>query len=101
MSQTIQEIANKELWVLVSQLKESSDNAELEKIAPQVLGLIEDWTKNGKFIWSGPFGNESGGMAVFEGTKNEADEFAQKYGDLCSNVLNYYVYKWDILWGTK
>jgi hypothetical protein len=101
MSQTIQEIANKELWVLVSQLKENADNAELEKIAPQVLGLIEDWTKNGKFIWSGPFGNESGGMAVFEGTKNEADQFAKNYGDLCSGVLNYYVYKWDILWGTK
>lgn len=101
MSQTVQEIANKELWVLVSQLKENTNNSDLEKIAPQVLGLIEDWTKSGKFIWSGPFGNETGGMAVFEGTQNEADQFAKSYGKVCSNVLNYYLYKWDILWGTK
>lgn len=101
MSQTVQEIANKELWVLVSQLKENTNNSDLEKIVPQVLGLIEDWTKNGKFIWSGPFGNETGGMAVFEGTQNEADQFAQNYGKICSNVLNYYLYKWDVLWGTK
>jgi hypothetical protein len=101
MSQTIQEVAKKELWVLVSQLKENADNAELEKIAPQVLGLIDDWAKNGKFIWSGPFGNETGGMAVFEGTKGDADAFSQNYGKICSGVLNHYVYKWDVLWGTK
>ena len=101
MSQTIQEIAKRELWVLVSQLKENTDGAELEKIAPQVLGLIDDWTKSGKFIWSGPFGNESGGMAVFEGSQKDADQFAQNYGQIGSGVLNYYVYKWDVLWGTK
>ena len=101
MSQTIQEIAKRELWLLVSQLKENTDGAELEKIAPQVLGLIDDWAKSGKFIWSGPFGNESGGMAVFEGSQKDADQFAQNYGQICSGVLNYYVYKWDVLWGTK
>ncbi len=101
MSQTVQEIAKKELWVLVSQLKENTNNSDLEKIVSGVLGLIDDWTKSGKFIWSGPFGNETGGMAVFEGTQNEADQFAQNYGKVCSNVLNYYLYKWDVLWGTK
>ena len=70
-------------------------------IAPHVLGLIDDWTKNGKFIWSGPFGNEVGGMAIFEGSQKDADQFAQNYGQICSGVLNYYVYKWDVLWGTK
>lgn len=101
MSQTVQEIAKKELWVLVSQLKENTDGTELEKIAPEVLGLIDDWAKSGKFIWSGPFGNEAGGMAVFEGTQKDADQFAQNYGQICKDVLNYYVYKWDVLWGTK
>ncbi len=101
MSQTVQQVAGKELWVLVSQLKENADSAELEKIAPQVLDLIDSWTKNGKFIWSGPFGNETGGMAIFEGTQNEANQFAENYGKICSNILNYYTYKWDILWGSK
>lgn len=101
MSQTIQEIAQKELWVLVSQLKENSDGAELEKIAPQVLELIENWAKSGRFIWSGPFGNVDGGMAVFEGTQKDADQLAQDYGKICSEVLNYHVYKWDVLWGSK
>lgn len=52
MSKTISEIAQKELWVLVSQLKENIDNSELEKIAPSVLSLIDQWTGAGKFIWS-------------------------------------------------
>jgi hypothetical protein len=40
-------------------------------------------------------------MAVFEGTQNEANQFAQSYGKICSNILNYHLYKWDVLWGTK
>jgi uncharacterized protein YciI len=101
MSKTIQEVAQKELWVLVSQLKENADNSELERIAPQVLTLIDQWNNSGKFIWSGPFGNNAGGMAVFEATQNEANSFAKNYGDIASGVLNYYVYKWDVLWGSK
>jgi hypothetical protein len=101
MSQTIQEIANKELWVLVSQLKENTNAADAEKIAPSVLALIDTWTKSGKFIWSGPFGNDAGGMAVFEGTQAEANQFADSYGKICSNLLNYYIYKWDVMWGSK
>ncbi len=101
MSQTIQEIAQKELWILVSQLKESSDGAELEKIAPLVISLIENWAKSGRFIWSGPFGNGDGGMAIFEGTQKDADQLAQDYGKICSGILNYHVYKWNVLWGSK
>lgn len=101
MSQTISEIASKELWVLVSQLKENTDPSELDRITPSVLELISNWAKGGKFIWSGPFGDESGGMAVFEGTQNDAAQFGQRYGDLCSGVLNYYIYKWDVMWGSK
>lgn len=101
MSKTIQEVAQKELWVLVSQLKENADNSELEKIAPQVLSLIDQWEHSGKFIWSGPFGDNAGGMAVFEATSDEANKFAQNYGALASDLLNYYVYKWDVMWGSK
>jgi uncharacterized protein YciI len=101
MSKTIQEVAQKELWVLVSQLKENADNSELEKIAPQVLSIIDQWNNSGKFIWSGPFGDNAGGMAVFEATKDEANRFAADYGKIASGVLTYYVYKWDVLWGSK
>lgn len=101
MSKTIQEIAQKELWVLVSQLKENTNNAELERIAPQVLSLIDQWTSSGKFIWSGPFGDGTSGMAVFEATKDEASKFSQDYSAITSHVLSHYVYKWDVLWGSK
>lgn len=101
MSKTIQEIAQKELWVLVSQLKENADNSELERIAPRVLSIIDQWNNSGKFIWSGPFGDNAGGMAVFEATKDEANRFAADYGKIASDVLIYYVYKWDVLWGSK
>lgn len=101
MSKTIQEVAQKELWVLVSQLKENTDNAALDKIAPSVLSLIDEWKNSGKFIWSGPFGNDAGGMAVFEATQDEATSFAKNYGGIVSDALNYYVYKWNVLWGSK
>jgi hypothetical protein len=54
MSQTIQQIASKDLWVLVSQLKENADSAELERVVPQVLGLIDDWTKKWQIhlVWT-------------------------------------------------
>ncbi|MBM3903553.1 MAG: hypothetical protein FJ357_00195 [Thaumarchaeota archaeon] len=101
MSKTIQEVAQKELWVLVSQLKENTGNSELERIAPQVLYIIDQWKDSGKFIWSGPFGDDAGGMAVFEATQDEANTFVKNYGDLVSGVLIYHVYKWDVLWGSK
>ncbi|WP_100181861.1 hypothetical protein [Candidatus Nitrosotenuis aquarius] len=101
MSKTIQEVAQKELWVLVSQLKENASNSELERIAPQVLSIIDQWSDSGKFIWSGPFGDNTGGMAVFEATQEQANQFAKNYGDIVSGVLNYYIYKWDVLWGSK
>lgn len=101
MSKTIQEVAQKELWVLVSQLKENANPAELEQIAPSVLSIIDQWSNSGKFIWSGPFGDNIGGMAIFEATSDEANKFAQDYGKIASGVLNYYVYKWDVLWGSK
>jgi len=101
MSNTIQEVAQKELWVLVSQLKENADNSELERIAPSVLSLIDQWVGTGKFIWSGPFGQDAGGMAVFEATKDESDKFVQEYARIASGVITYNVYKWDVLWGSK
>lgn len=101
MSKTIQEVAQKELWVLVSQLKENASNSELERIAPQVLSIIDQWSSSGKFIWSGPFGDNTGGMAVFEATQEQANQFAKNYGDIVSGVLNHYIYKWDVLWGSK
>lgn len=101
MSQTIQEIAQKDLWVLVSQLKENANNSDLEKIAPQVISLIDKWVGSGKFIWSGPFGNDVGGMAVFEATSDEANKFAQNFDSIVSGVMTHHVYKWDVLWGSK
>ncbi len=101
MSKTIQEIAQKDLWVLVSQLRENANNEDLERIAPHVISLIDQWTNSGKFIWSGPFGDGVGGMAVFEATQEEATKFSKSYGDVVSDVLAHHVYKWDVLWGSK
>ena len=101
MSKTIQEIAQKELWVLVSQLKETASSSDLEKIAPAVLLLIDQWAGSDKFIWSGPFGQDAGGMAVFEATKDEASRFVCDYGKIASEIIAYNLYKWDVLWGSK
>lgn len=96
-----QSIAQKNLWILVSSAGENTKDEDLARVAPQVLSMIDDWVSEGKFILSGPFGDESGGLAVFEGTEDEAKKFSERYGMVCGGLVTHQVYKWDVMWGSK
>lgn len=95
MSQTLQNSENK-VWVLVSSLKENANDADLERIAPKVSGLVDQWHSQGKFVWSGPL-NEKSGMAVFEATEGEAHTFFEQNKEVSSDVLDSYLYQWEAL----
>ena len=84
-------------WVLVSNIKESTNPEDLGRIAPQVTLLVDEWQSQGRIMWSGAFDNQRSSMAVFEATDEEAREFFKKYESICSNVLNYYLYQWDAM----
>ncbi len=84
-------------WVLVSSIKEDTNPQDIESIAPQIASLVDEWQSMGRIMWSGSFDDDKTGMAVFEATKQEADMLFKKYGDICSGVLNYYLYKWDAM----
>jgi urate oxidase len=36
-------------------------------------------------------------MAVFDATKQEANEFYDKYDKICSGILEYTMYQWDAM----
>lgn len=97
----MQNIAQKQLWILVSNKNENAKDEDLAGIAPHVLSMIDDKVKNDKFILSGPFGNEEGGLAIFEGTEGEAKEFSEQYAKVCGSLITHHLYKWDVLWGSK
>ena len=84
-------------WVLVSNIKENTTKADLERISPLVTGLVDEWQSMGKIMWSGAFDNAQSSMAVFEATETEARQFLQKYEHVCSNILIYYLYQWDAM----
>lgn len=48
-------------------------------------------------MWSGAFSDNTTGMAVFEATEKEANEFYAKYDKICSGVLKYTMYRWDAM----
>ena len=84
-------------WVLVSNIKDDTAPVDLEMITPQVAQLVDEWQSKGRIMWSGAFENTPSSMAVFEATESEAKEFFQKYEDICSGILNYYMYQWDAM----
>lgn len=84
-------------WVIVSNVKENTTPQDLARISPLVSALVDDWQSKGKIMWSGAFDNEASSMAVFEATEQEAKEFFKKYGDVCSDVLEYKTYQWDAM----
>ena len=45
---------------------------------------------------SGPFDNAVSSMAVFEATEEEAKDFFKKYESICSGLLTYEMYQWDV-----
>lgn len=97
MSQQKQVLQETKPWVIISVYKDNTNSQELEKITPQIQNLVDDWQSKGKIMWSGAFNDNQTGMAVFEATKQEADEFYQKYDNICSGILEYSIYQWDAM----
>jgi len=84
-------------WVLVSVLKENTSEQDMNRIAPQLENLVDEWHSRGKMMWSGPFDDNKTAMTVFEATKQEAQDFLSKYGNVCSGILDYHMYQWDAM----
>lgn len=84
-------------WVIISVYKDNTNSQELEQITPQIQNLVDEWQSKGKIMWSGAFNDNQTGMAVFEATKQEANEFYQKYDKICSGILEYSMYQWDAM----
>lgn len=84
-------------WVLVSSLKDDTNPEDIEKITPQITKLVDEWHSKGRIMWSGGLDDGATGLAVFEGTRQDADEFFKKYDNICSGILNYHMYKWDAM----
>lgn len=94
MSQTT---SQKQLWVLVSSLKEETKEVDLNMITQSVIELVNEWQTKGNFIWTGPFDDNKTGMAVFEATQEQAREFYDKYDKVCSGILDYHLYQWSAI----
>ena len=92
-----QELIQKKPWVLISVFKENTNPDDLIRITPQIQNIIDDWQSTGKIMWSGAFNDNATGMAVFDATEQEANEFYDKYDKICSGILEYTMYQWDAM----
>ena len=92
-----QELIQKKPWVLISVFKENTNPNDLTRITPQIQDIIDDWQSTGKIMWSGAFNDNATGMAVFDATEQEANEFYNKYDQICSGILDYTMYQWDAM----
>jgi hypothetical protein len=93
MSQTLE----KQLWVLVSSLKEDAQQVDLSMITSSVIELVDEWQTRGNFIWTGPLDDNKTGMAVFEATQDDARDFYDKYDKICSGILTSHLYQWGAI----
>lgn len=84
-------------WILVTSIKDDTNPQDVDRITPQISGIIDEWHAKGKMIWSGGLDDEKTGIAVFEGTKPEAEMLYKKYDKICSGILNYHMYQWDAM----
>jgi len=97
MSQTIKQEMT---WVLMSQLRDDTKNEDVERITSEritseIIGLVDKWQSEGKFIWSGPLSDNKTGMAIFEATEEDAHRFYDTYDKICSGILEYHFYQWE------
>ena len=83
--------------MLISVVKDGTTPEEMEAMVPRVKEIIDEWHSQGRIMWSGSFDDDATGMAVFEATRHEADEFFKKYDDACSGKLEYSMYGWDAM----
>ena len=84
-------------WVIITVFEDGVDPNELQRVVPQIQTLIDEWQGKGKMVWSGAFNDNATGMAVFEGTKDEANEFYGKYDKICAGLLRHSLYQWDAM----
>ena len=84
-------------WVIITVFKENTNPSDLQRISPEIQSLIDEWQNDGKIMWSGAFNDNATGMAVFEATEQEANEFYDKYDRICSGILEYSMYQWDAM----
>ena len=91
------ELETKTPWVLVSSLNESATADDLARITPAVKEIVDEWQSKGTMIWSGGFNDNKTSMAIFEGTKEQADAIFAKYEKACSGILTYALYQWDAM----
>ena len=84
-------------WVLVSVLKENTQEQDPNRIATQIENLVDEWHSTGRMMWSGAFDDNKTAMTIFEATEQEAKDFLSKYGNVCSGVLDYHMYQWDAM----
>ena len=97
MSQITKTDSEKKLWVLVSSLRQNTTGEDLERVSTSVSELVNEWQSKGKFIWSGSLGDKKTGLAIFEGTRQEANRFYNQYAKICSGLLDFNLSKWDAL----
>jgi len=90
-------ISQRKPWVLVSSLRENTDESDFEKIRIGVSDLIDSWQSQGRTIWSGALNDNKTGIAIFEATNEEANQLYDKYANICQNTLDYYLYQWDAM----
>lgn len=83
--------------MLVSTLKESTNEQDVERIRPQISSLVDDWQSQGRIMWSGALSDNKTGIAIFEATEDEANSIYDRYDRICSNILDYYLYQWDAM----
>ena len=65
-------------WVLVSNVSKDTNPQDLERIAPQITALVDEWQSQGRIMWSGAFDNQVSSMAVFEATETRSKRIFQK-----------------------
>lgn len=92
-----QQLVQRKPWVLISVFKDNTNPDDLSRITPQIQEIIDEWQSTGKIMWSGAFNDNATGMAVFEGTEQEANKFYAKYDKVCSGILEYTLYQWDAM----
>lgn len=93
-----QELASqRKPWVLVSSLRENTNEQDIERIRPGISNLVDQWQSQGRILWSGALNDNKTGLAIFEATDAEADELYKKYDQICKDALDYYLYQWDAM----
>lgn len=92
-----QEIQETKNWVIITVFKKNTSANDIQRIAPLIQNLTDEWQSQGKMMWSGTFNDSATAMAVFEGTEKEANDFYQKYDKICSGILEYSMYQWDAM----